>query len=168
MKTESEVKLAAMIRDAGLSALLDRGGGEDEKLHRWNESLTRAYETYAERYGAASSVVPALSEENLLRERTRNPHRLKAFLQALGWEPGSDMLVMAWRILQGDKINTVEMRYHQAKSFQLEVTLRDQGSSHISSYESNDIDDAALLRHFGIAKKGGQPFFDGFHPTPSK
>jgi hypothetical protein len=53
----------------------------------------------------------------------------------------------------------------EEKSFLLKVAL---SSPYVGGkpevYESNDIDSAALVRHFGIMKMGDAPVFDGFFP----
>ena len=73
------------------------------------------------------------------------------------------MLVMVWRILHGDLIQSIEMKYAQKSEFRLDVTLEDPESGQTSRYQSLDIDDAALVRHFGIMKMSDLPLFDGFY-----
>ncbi len=80
------------------------------------------------------------------------------------------MLVMVWRILQGLTIRQVEMTYREQDTFELRVVLArpGDGEDSLESYESHDINDAALLRHFGIATISGRPLFDNFFPLRFK
>ncbi len=77
-----------------------------------------------------------------------------------------DMLVMVWRILQGLTIREVTMNYREQETFSLNVTLsrRGQEQDELETYRTKDINDAALLRHFGITMVNRQPLFDGFLP----
>src|SRR5262245_40575037 len=44
---------------------------------------------------------PKFTEDALLKESRQNPHKVRAFLQALAATRQPHMLVMVWRILQG-------------------------------------------------------------------
>ena len=75
------------------------------------------------------------------------------------------MLVMVWRIFQGWKISRVSMQYDEDQAvFRLEVALANSPyDTQEEIYESTDIGDAALLRHFGIMTMDDKPIFDGFY-----
>ena len=108
--------------------------------------------------------------EALAAEAERNPHKVRAFLQALGTSGSAEMLVMVWRILQGLSIRKVAMDYLEQKAFSLVVVLARPGDGKdvLEEYRSSDINDAALIRHFGITTVDGHPLFDGFFPTRHK
>ena len=80
------------------------------------------------------------------------------------------MLLMVWRILQGLSIREVAMNYREHKDFSLSVTLarKGEGQDELETYHTKDINDAALLRHFGITTMDGRPLFDGFFPLRKK
>ncbi len=73
---------------------------------------------------------------------------------------------MVWRIIQGLSIREVTMNYREMESFSLRVTLARPGEpeEELEAYNSRDINDAALLRNFGITTIDGCPLFDGFLP----
>jgi hypothetical protein len=64
--------------------------------------------------------------------------------------------------LSGWRIQEVEMTYRETEHFHLKIVVSspDQGQE---TYPSVDIQDATLLRHFGVASLDGKPVFDGFY-----
>jgi len=126
------------------------------------EQLTRLNTEFRARFGYDESFTP----EQLSAEAERNPHQIKAFLQALAATGKTDMLLMVWRILQGLSIRKVALNYVEQESFELVVVLARPGEEQdeLEEYRSDDINDAKLLRHFGITTVGKQPLFDGFFP----
>ena len=102
--------------------------------------------------------------EWLPREARRNPHKIKAFFQALGATDSPDMLLMVWRVLEGRTVAGIELAYKLQQRFKLKVILSAEGPAAQECYESTSIDDAALLRHFGIMTMDDKPIFDGFYP----
>jgi len=74
------------------------------------------------------------------------------------------MLLMVWRILEGMEIGAVELSYAFQANFHLRIVLRNPFDGKEEVYDSDRIDDAALLRHFGITAINGKPVFDGFYP----
>jgi hypothetical protein len=80
------------------------------------------------------------------------------------------MLLMVWRILQGLSIREVAMNYRELEAFSLSVTLALPGEEQdeLETYSTHDINDAALLRNFGITTVDGRPLFDGFFPRRKK
>ena len=69
----------------------------------------------------------SFAPETLSAEAERNPHKIRAFLQALGVSGNPDMLLMVWRILQGLSIREVAMNYREQEAFSLSVTLARPG-----------------------------------------
>jgi hypothetical protein len=101
----------------------------------------------------------------LAAEAQRNPHKVKAFLQALGFSNSPEILVMVWRILQGLDIRDVSVTYRERETFAVEVCLarHGEGEDGLEHYRSGDINDVTLLRHFGVAIINGKPLFEGFY-----
>jgi len=124
----------------------------------------------ADRYRARVGVAVSFAPDALASEATQNPQKVRAFLQALGSTPSPDMLVMVWRILQGLSIREVELTYREQDHFRFRVQLARTSDDvdSVEEYRSDDINDATLIRHFGIATIGGRPLFDGFFPLRLK
>jgi hypothetical protein len=160
--------LRELLRANDLGWLIDMVASPSEALTFLLKRLREVEVRYRARIGVDVSFAP----ETLEAESARNPHKIRAFLQALGSTHDPDMLVMVWRILQGLSIRAVEMTYRELTSFHLRVVLArpGEGQDQEEIYETKDdeINDAALLRHFGIAKIGNQPLFDGFFPLHLK
>ena len=108
----------------------------------------------------------AVSPDGVLRDYETNPHRVRAFLQAVFSSCSPEMLVMTWRILLGMEIAFIELSYRAEQSFHMRIALRWSGTKTMEPtdiYESDSIDDFSILRHLGIAKVDGRPFLDGFY-----
>ena len=142
--------------------MIDLYSPRDQALPNLLEQLTRLNTEFRARFGYDESFTP----EQLSAEAERNPHQIKAFLQALAATGKTDMLLMVWRILQGLSIRKVALNYVEQESFELVVVLARPGEEQdeLEEYRSDDINDAKLLRHFGITTVGKQPLFDGFFP----
>jgi len=154
--------LEAVIRAAGEAWLIDWYTPPNQAIPHLRLMLEQADERLLNRFGPDA---PRLTGESLLREHQANPHKVRALLQVLGSVASPDILVMVWRILQGMNIASIQMEYDQERVFRLRVTLSSSYDQAIAEhYESTDIDDAVVLRHFGIMKMDDKPCFDGFYP----
>lgn len=87
-------------------------------------------------------------------------HQRKAVLQAFVSTHSPFMIVMAYRIVMGARIKSVSLNYESEDHCQLKVTLSDKAAP---DYQSNDIHDATVLRHFGVLTMDNKPIFDGFY-----
>jgi hypothetical protein len=121
-------------------------------------------------YRARTGIAVPFSPEALEAEAARNPHKVRAFLQALATSSSEKMLVMVWRALQGLSIRGVTMNYQEGEPFSLVVTLARPGDGQdvLEEYRSEDVNDAALVRHFGITTISGRRVVDGFFPLRVK
>jgi hypothetical protein len=166
MTPESPAILEQLIRDNDLGWMIDMYAPPDRALPSLIEQLTRLTAEFGNRFRYEVSFAP----EQLRTEAERNPHKIRAFLQALAANGSMDMLLMVWRILQGLSIRGVTMNYVEQQAFSLVVTLARPGQDQddLETYSSSDINDAALLRHFGITTLDGRPLFDGFFPLRKK
>ncbi len=168
MSPEAPAVLERLLRSNGLGWLIDEQtnpGQAKQLVPKILNQLEQVETKYGERVGVA---VP-FSPEALETEAAQNPHKVRAFLQAMRASTSPEMLVMVWRILQGLSIREVVMNYREREAFSLTVTLArpGQGQEASEEYCSQDIFDAALVRHFGIAAISGRPLFDGFYPLRS-
>jgi hypothetical protein len=166
MTPDSPTVLERLLRDNGLGWMIDMFTLPDSAIPHLLKQLDQIAATYRDRIRVEVPFTP----EALAAEAERNPHKVRAFLQALGTSRSADMLVMVWRILQGLSIRKVIMDYREQELFSLVVTLARPGQDqdNLEEYRSSDINDAALVRHFGITTIDGRPLFVDFFPTRHK
>jgi plasmid stabilization system protein ParE len=163
MNADKPDSLEAVIRDAGEGWIVDWFEPPSAAVKYLQDLLGRANERICERFGSGEEPI---TDAHIVREYRRSPHKIHAFIQALGATRSPDMLVMVWRILHGVQISSVNLNYRFENEFHLKVILGSREDS-FEEYESNDIDDASLLRHFGIMKMSDRPIFDGFYANYS-
>jgi hypothetical protein len=161
MSTIERDPLEEVIRYSGEGWLIDSFAPGEEALTHLKRSLAVADQRSQERLGANG---PRLNEKAIIAEYDRNPHRVKTFIQVLGTTRSPDLLLMVWRIMQGMEIEEVEVVYRRLEDFRMRIALVSPYGEPSEEYQSADINDAALLRHFGILKMNGRPVFDGFYP----
>ncbi len=163
---ESPAILERLLRDSDLGWMIDMYTPRERAVSFLLEQLDRLAAEFRARFRYDESFTP----ETLSAEAERNPHKIRAFLQALGVSGNPDMLLMVWRILQGLSIREVAMNYRELEAFSLRVTLARPGEEQDEpeTYSTRDINDAALLRNFGITTVDGRPLFDGFFPRRKK
>ena len=162
MTSDSSAVLERLLRAHDLGWMIDKYAPPDRALPFLLDQLARLTAEFEKKFRFEVSFTP----EQLTLEAVRNPHKIRAFLQALAASGNVDMLLMVWRILQGLSIREVTMNYTQQKAFRLVVILAKPGQNEdpLETYSSDDINDAALLRHFGITTLDTLPLFDGFFP----
>jgi len=152
--------LEDVIRRAGEGWMIDWYAPKHDALPRLREILRRANEWGRARFGGNA---PQLTPEAIVNDYAGNPRKVRAFLQVLASAGTPQALVMVWRILQGMDIAAIHMEYDQGQPFRLHVRLiSPDGVS--EEYESDNIDDAVILRHLSTMKMGDQGSFDGFYP----
>ncbi len=156
--------LEQLLRDNDLGWMIDMYAPRERAVPFLLQQLDRLTLESRARFGYTESFSP----EMLTAESGRNPHKVRAFLQALGVSGNPDMLLMVWRILQGMSIREVAMNYHELQAFSLSVTLARPGADELETYSTHDINDAALVRNFGITTVDRRPLFDGFFPLRKK
>jgi hypothetical protein len=163
MTPDSPTALERLLRDLDLGWMIDMYAPRDRAVPFLLERLERLAAEFRTRFQHDVSFAP----ETLRAEAERNPHKIQAFLHALRISGSPEMLLMAWRILQGLSIREVTMNYREQEMFNLSVTLARPGGrqDELETYRTDDITDAALLRHFGITTVDRRPLFDGFFPV---
>jgi len=161
MSSPSPSSLEAAIRDAGEGWIIDWFDPPSDAINHLRRTLEEINRLGRQRLGSGS---PSLSEATLVSEHGRNPQRIKGFFQALGGTRTPEMLLMAWRIIQGMEIRDVQLSYSRRNSFLLRVVLESPSGEQDPPYESTNIQDFALFRHIGILEIDHRPVFDGFYP----
>jgi hypothetical protein len=161
MSTNPPTNLEEAIRQSGESWLIESFAPPSEAMNHIRRTLGEVDRRAKSRLGGNA---PDISESSLLMEYRSNPRRVKGFFQALGASRTPDMLLMAWRIIQGMEIKEIELSYLRQQSFQVKVILESPYGEEDEPYISSDIDDFKLFRHIGVLKIGDNPVFDGFYP----
>jgi hypothetical protein len=123
MTPESPAILERLLRDNDLGWMIDMYSPRERALPFLLERLAELMVESRNRYDYEMALTP----ETLSAQAERNPHKIRAFLQALGVSGNSDMLLMVWRILQGLSIREVRMYYREQEEFSLVVTLARPG-----------------------------------------
>jgi hypothetical protein len=162
MTPHSLAILERLLRDNDLGWMIDTYAPREQAVPNLLDLLERLAIAFRGKLNRDVSFAP----EILHAESKRSPHKVRAFLQALGISGSLEMLLMVWRMLQGLNIHEVAMHYREREEFSLSVTLANPESQQVEleMYSTSDINDAALLRHFGVTTLDKRPLFDGFFP----
>ncbi len=152
--------LEDLVRHAGSGWMLD----PVESVHSQGNFLERIIgqvrDTARDRLMDSLDFTP----ERLVAAYKKSPQKIRAFIQALGESSTPEMLLMVWRVIHGMTIERLTIHYILEQDFHLEVRLQSPSGDPMETYESNDVDDLALVRHFAITKTAGRPVVDGFYP----
>jgi len=157
--------LEELIRHSGEGWILDWFKPREKAVEHLKRLLEQVNAAASQRFPGGSV---RLAEKDLIADYQRSRHKVRAFIQSMSESRTPEMLLMVWRVLQGMEIERIDMRYILGTRFELEVALRSPYGDPPETYKSDDIDDAALIRHFGIMKMNGGPVFDGFYATRSE
>ena len=152
--------LEQAIRDAGEGWLIDMYAPPEQAIPHLRRTLSEVH-AWANRKLGPNAL--DLSEESIIAHYNRFPLKVRAFFQLLGGTRTPDMLLMAWRIIQGMEIKRVEMNYHRQELFALQITLQSPYGEDDETYGSERIQDFAVFRHIGTMEVSGRPVFDGFY-----
>lgn len=165
MTLPKTTSLEEAIRDAGEGWLIDWFEPRDQAIAYLRQRLDGVTRRAHERLGGNA---PDLSEAALVDLYNRFPQKVKGFFQVLGGTRTADMLLMAWRIIQGMEIKDIQMGYHRQDHFVIRVILESPYGKEDELYESSAIQDFTLFRHIGTMEISGKPVFDGFYPLKIK
>ena len=159
MTLESPTALERLLRGNDLGWFIDSYRTEDRAVLL--EDLVKLLDAVAAEYRSRTGADVSFTPEALMAEAAKNPHKVRAFLQALVTTATPEMLVMVWCILQGRSIRQVEMKYREQLEFDLKVVLTGSKGG-TDAYHSSNIVDVLLLHHFGISIINGKPLFADF------
>ncbi len=152
--------LEEVIRDAGEGWLIDMFAPPEEAIPHIRQTLS---EVHAQARKMLGPSAPDLSEESIVRHYNRYPLKVKGFLQVLGGTRTPDILLMAWRIIQGMEVKSVLLNYQRQSRFDMQITLQSPYGEGDEVYESTSINDFAVFRHIGTMEVSNLPVFDGFY-----
>ncbi len=165
MTRPNATNLEEAIRHAGEGWLIDWFEPRDKAMPFLRQRLEDAAHRARERLGGDA---PNLSEAALVDLYNQYPQKVRGFFQVLGGTRTSDILLMAWRIIQGMEIKNIQMDYHRQDHFVMRVTLESPYGEEDELYESISIQDFIVFRHIGTMEISGTPVFDGFYPLKLK
>jgi len=152
--------LEEAIRDAGEGWLIDMYAPPEQAIPSIRRVLSEVNSLAAKRLGGNA---PDISEASIVDQYNRHPLKVKGFFQVLGGTRSVDILLMAWRIIQGLEIKSVVLNYQRKDSFALQVTLQSPHGDSNEVYQSDKIQDFAVFRHIGTMEVSHRPVFDGFY-----
>ena len=159
MSPQSATVLEKLFQSIGLAGAIDDGYPEKhDVIASVMKKLDDANAEYFRRVGIDGPFAPTALDA----EAERNPHKIRAFFNALRVTESPEMLMMVWRILQGLSIRLMEINYKELDTFNLRVVLAKAGHDEIEEYRSQDIMDFRLVRSFGIVTD--RPLFAGYSP----
>jgi hypothetical protein len=155
--------LGTVVRSVGLGWRLDLFGPPDQANEYLQRRLSEGDDVARVRFSDDSV---RLTTDNIAALAVQSPDKACAFVEQLFGQGDPQMLVMAWRVLNGADVGAVRLDLDQAARFRLEITLRPDRQGTEEKYESSDVSDLSILRQFGIAKLNGKlPVLIGFYPT---
>ncbi len=165
MNSPSTNQFENLLRECGMNWILVDADDQDAMLVSLAEKLADVDGEIRLRFG---NEIPGLSIQALVDSYAISPSRVKAILQVLP-NTSLEMLVMAWRLAGGMEIKRLSVEYDSKGSFCLKIELYSQYiGSHWSGepevYESNEVFDFEVLRHFGFSLLNDSPHLDGIWP----
>src|ERR1700721_1357501 len=113
-------ELEELIRLCDQDWLINSYSPPEAALPHFHEVLRAADQESRARFGEFG---PRLTPGALAEEYKQHPHRVRAFLQALGSLESPRMLVLAWRLLQGVEISSIRLNYDADRTLD-ELTAR--------------------------------------------
>lgn len=152
--------LEEAIRDSGEGWLIDMFAPPEQAITSLLDTLSKVGSISQTKLGGNS---PSFTQEYIVREYNLHPLQVRAFFQCMGGTQSPEMLLMAWRIIQGMEIKKIDLSYTKQNSFSVTVILESPYGEQDALYRSSRIQDFALFRHIGIIESSG-PIFDGFYP----
>jgi hypothetical protein len=160
--TMADTDLISLIRESGEDWLLRVERTEDLSVAHVRRGLDAAYTAYREKFSNLQPGEPQFDDDAVCAEAVANPHRVRALLQALG-ASSPLMVALVWRVVQGDTILRIDMRYEHEKRFELRVSIENRVTARTADFAFDRIEDATFLRHLGIMRDGNEPIFDGYY-----
>jgi hypothetical protein len=165
MSIQQPGSLEQAIRDSGEGWLIDSYSPPSAAMDHLRGKLAEIQRRARERLGESA---PELTESSLVREYARNPLKVKGFFQALGGTRSPEMLLMAWRIIEGLRIKEFRLSYRRREALEMTAVLESPSGEEDPPYTSSSIRDFALFHHIGILEISGTPAFEGFYPLRLK
>jgi hypothetical protein len=146
-------ELCALFTGAGVGELF--GANREERASQVVSEVQAASKELERRFGREL-------EPPLLQQMAADPTGLKPLIQAFAVPMTAATRAMVYCILTGASVRRLSYEYEYKRSSRLVITLEfDSGET--STFESDNLWDAEVLRHFGFMKPGGEPVVDGYY-----
>ena len=98
----------------------------------------------------------------LLAQMSENPDAMAPLIQAFAASLSVKMKTMIYCLLTGGTVEGVRFEYKREDRVLLYIDIAVQGGGR-ATFDSDQIWDVEVLRHFGLAKLGDRPFIDGYY-----
>lgn len=87
---------------------------------------------------------------------------MKPFIQCFAVPMTNRIRAMVYCLLEGAELVELQFAYRRKSSAHL-VAVIELADGHKESFESHELWDAEVLRHFGLMKMGGRPVMHGYY-----
>lgn len=148
MNTDQET-CTRIFRAAGAGWVLE-GRSTDDVLN----DIHDIEEEYRTRFGKPM-------EKPLLQRMQEQLEHFKPLVQALGAAMSAPIRTMIFCLLDRGEVRRIE--YHYEKKRQSALVVEIAYENQIAEFVSDQIWDAAVLRHFGLMRVSGLPYIDGYY-----
>lgn len=101
---------------------------------------------------------PDLIERLILSDVTR----FKPLVQSFASPLTDETRAMIFCLLEGGHVKTIRFEYRRKQHARLEIEV-ETASGESVRFQSDELWDAEVLRHFGLAKLSGAPVIDGYY-----
>lgn len=145
-------EVAQLLEGAGVGWYL--GSDREQRLAQVLDALRAVEACYARKLSQPVA-------RPLLEQLRKEPASFKPFIQTFAAGMTSEMRTMVYCILSGASVERVRFDYEAERQATLSVEL-ELPTGERPTFESSEIWDLEVLRHFGTAKKGGRPLIDGY------
>lgn len=92
----------------------------------------------------------------------------KPLVQSFASPLTTEMRTMIFCLLDGAHIKAVRFEYERKQHTRLEVDVGSDNTGVRVCFQSDDLWDAEVLRHFGLFKMSGKPVIDGYYAFRNK
>lgn len=130
-------------------------GDADAETRRYLQEM-RAVEAEHERRLSEPMSPP------LLDQLVEQGEALTPLIQAFASPLSAPIRLMIYCILRGAEIRRVHYDYEHKRRSHLAIEI-ELPNGQTQSFESDDLWDAEVLRHFGMAKRAERPILDGYY-----
>ncbi len=149
--------LTRLFKASDLGWLLAKNS---EYIHKQMKLMVSVFDEKSS--GIVGFRLPTPTTQTLLKEQSRNPHRVKALLQALAFRCSPEMLAMLWMVQCGASVLEIQYKHQRRQKTKLSVTLQLDDQETEISFESINHWDTAILRLATLAKSDDHPVIDNF------
>lgn len=149
--TDDMNDLEKVLSDAGVGWLLQTD--RDERLAAIASDLRSVQ--------AELSKLPAPTSARVGALRLSDPD-MKPFIQCFAVPMTNRIRAMVYCLLDGAELVELQFAYKRKSSVHLHAVI-ELADGHKEEFDSHDLWDAEVLRHFGLMKMGNRPLIHGYY-----